>query len=176
MVSTPKVALLAFLLREAATAPFRDGQFHLEELVVDSPELNLATLLSGNHFGETEWALCELLSREPPGYVVVQCAGDLQAAGTPLLAESLLHAYGRKGKRTRAEWAEPFMARWASVRAAMRGYEAHGLAKGFSEAAEEAEQVYMEQHGIDVAELRNRYPLRGPEPVPACARDLLWDG
>src|SRR5690242_17818117 len=137
MVSTPQVALLASLLREAATAPFRDGQFDLEELVTDSPELNLATLMAGSHFGEAEWALCELLSRNPPGYVVVQCAGDLHAAGIPLLAESLLHAYGRRGKRTQAEWAAPFMARWASVRAAMRAYEAHGLTKAFSEAANE---------------------------------------
>src|SRR5436309_1883209 len=116
MVSTPKVAMLALLLREAATAPFRDGQFHLEELVSDSPELNLVALVAASYFRETEWAICELLARQPVGYVIVRAAGDLVAADEPLYAETLLHAYGKKGKRTRAVWAEPFMQRWSSVR------------------------------------------------------------
>jgi hypothetical protein len=176
MVSTPKVAMLALLLREAATAPFRDRQFHLEELVSDSPELNLVTLVAGSYFGETEWALCELLAREPAGYVIVRAAGDLTATDSPLHAEALLHAYGSKGKCTRAVWAEPFMQHWSAVRAAIRAYEAHGLTKAFGELGEEAHEAYMEHNKIDVVELLERYPVRRSEPVPAFARDLIWDG
>ena len=176
MVSTPKVAMLALLLREAATAPFRDGQFHLEEIVCDSPELNLVTLVAGSRFGEAEWALCELLAAQPPGWSIVRAAGDLAAAGAPTHAEALLHAYGEKGKRTRAKWAEEFMYRWSSVRAALRAYEAHGLTKAFGELGEEADETYMEHNDIDIVELLERYPVRKPEPVPACARDLVWDG
>jgi hypothetical protein len=68
------------------------------------------------------------------------------------------------------------MYRWWKVRAAIQAYEAHGIAKAFGELGEAADEIYMEHHDIDVVELLERYPLRKPEPVPACARDLLWDG
>lgn len=176
MVDTPKLALLAFLLREAAAAPFTDAQWHLEELVTDSPELNLAMLAAGSYFGEAEWALCKLLAQTPPGWVVVSTAGDLQAQRAPVLAEALLHASGPNGKRTRAEWAQPYMERWWQVRSAINAYQAEGIADAFGTLAEEADEAYMAHNDIDLSELLTRYPRRRPEPVPACARNLLWDG
>lgn len=161
--STPRVALLALLLREAAKNHHTNEQGHLDDLVCYPGELSLATLAAGSLFGPGEWEAVHLLSWDPPGWTVVQTAGDLCEEGATLLAEALLHAHGPKGKRTRASWAEPYMDRWWRVRAAIRGYEAQGIAARFGDTDRDAERAYCAVTGSTPEEMDDRWP---PEDDP----------
>jgi hypothetical protein len=168
MTSTEKVAMLALLLRETWRERHTHADAHLDDIMTCPDYLSLATLAAGAAFGEAEWELVKLLDADGPGWAVVRAAGDLQSEGAPLHAEALMHAYGEKGKRTRAAWAKPFMRRWWDVRRAMTAYEREGITKTFGDAANDADRAYMKAKHVDVDELYERYPPPEDEPLPAC--------
>ena len=162
--------MLALLLRETWRERHTHPDAHLDDTMTCPDSLSLATLAAGYAFGEAEWALVELLDADRPGWAVVRAAGDLRSEGAPLHAEALLHAFGKEGKRTRAAWAEPFMARWWDVRRAITAYEREGITKSFGDVENDADRAYMKAKHVDVHEFLERYPPQEDEPLPACVR------
>lgn len=167
MISTGKVAMLALLLHEAARNRHLNAEAHLDDLVCVPGCISLATLAAGTYFGEAEWVLSELLYEQPPGSTIVSLAADLYEADEPLLAEAFLHAAGKHGQPTRAEWAQPYMQRWRRVRKTIAGYRGNGVAISMGDVTLDAHEAYKTQQGIDTDELLERYP---PLPRRAIAR------
>lgn len=165
MHSVPRVALLALLLREAANNHHTAPESLTDDMASYPGFLSLATLAAGHALGETEYALAELLYNAP-GWSVVKLAADLHEADEPLHAEALLHAYDTKGKRTRAEWAEPYMNRWWRVRETIANYEAHGITTTLGDVEIDAHCAYKEAMSIDDDELYEQFPPLPDDPLP----------
>lgn len=163
------VALYAILLREAARNHHTSAEAHLDDIVCCPDDLSLATLAAGHQFGPLEWELAALLY-DAPGKAITATARLLHEEEEPRLAEALLHAYGPRGKRTHAEWAEPYRQRWHEVRASIRAFEAEGIADSFGELSRNADRAYMQATGIGRDEFYEQFP---PEELPAATSEPL---
>lgn len=152
------IALYAILLREAGRNHHTDLEAHLEDAEAYRGELSMATLLAGWHFTDVEWKLAELLY-DGDAARIIETASVLHEHGEPVLAEGLLHAWGPNGARSRGRWASPYLSRWRQVRAAIRAFEAEGLAQSFGELERAAEHAYVEATGSTYEELDEQFEV-----------------
>lgn len=157
MYRAENVALYAVLLREAARNRHTNAEAHLDDMECQPGELSMATLLASQQFTELDWYLAEKLY-DADGPTVVRTAQSLREDGEPLLAEALLHAYGKNGRRARAAWAEPFRDRWDEVRAAIQKFEDERIAAPFGELALDAERAAVGAGGMTYEELDEQFP------------------
>ena len=147
------VALLAVLLREAGRNRHLSEENLLDDLAEQSREVSMATLLTNQHFTSLEYRLARLLYEAPEE--AVEVARQLYVEHEDgLTAEALLHA---NGKRTRAHWAEPFRERWAQVRASMAAFEREGIATGFGELDQIANDAFRAATGATLDEVIERF-------------------
>ena len=158
-----EVALFAILLREAARHRHLDRDAHLDDIICGPDSLSMATLAAGGYFGEKEWRLAELLYYAA-GWQVVYAAEELQANADYLRAEAVLHAYGDRGKRTRATWAQPYIERWSKVRASISALETEGLSETFGDLTRGAERSYRQITGMSWEEMDEQFPPDDTDP------------
>jgi hypothetical protein len=146
------VALLAVLLREAGRNRHVAPECIEDDMACRVNTLSMASLLAHERFGPLEWRLAELLHDQPEHAVEIArrlCAEEQDE----LASEVLLHAHG---KRTRAQWAEPFRARWGQVRASMAAFEREGITD-FADLDQIANDAYRAATGATADEVDEQF-------------------
>jgi hypothetical protein len=142
MRNAEEVALYAILLREAARNHHTGAQSLLDDFECCRDHVTFATMLAHEHFTELDWQMVELLIDHPTE--VLEAAHVLYAEHEqPLEAEALLHAVGTRGKKSRAQWFDPFRERWGQVRASMHAYEREGVVLTLADLDAIAKDTFM---------------------------------
>jgi hypothetical protein len=147
------VALLAVLLREAGRNRHVAPECIEDDMDCQVNTLSMASLLAHERFGPLEWRLAELLHEQPEHAVEIArrlCVEEQDE----LASEVLLHA---NGKRTRAQWAEPFRARWPQVRASMAAFEREGITINFTDLDQIANDAYQAATGATTDEVHEQF-------------------
>jgi hypothetical protein len=146
------VALLAVLLREAGRNRHVAPEC-IEDDMAEQQNVSMASLLAHQRFGPLEWRLAELLHDQPEH--AVEIARRLRVEEQDELAsEVLLHAHG---KRTRAQWAEGFRARWGQVRASMAAFDREGITINFANLDQIANDAYRAATGASTDEVHEQF-------------------
>lgn len=152
MHGAEQVALYAVMLREAVRNHHTSEQCLLDDFASCREEVSLAAMLAHEHFTELDWHLVALLIDHPTE--VLEVARLLYGEHEQTLeAEALLHAVEPHGKRTSAQWASPFRARWQQVRGSIRAFEREGVATRFGDLDQLVNDTFRAKTGATDEEL-----------------------